>query len=198
MQKEIEIKFKLEKSDNNNLKNWLAQNSKFMGIINITDYYLDNPKFSFYIKSQDQIIEAPNFLRVRVTDKDSFLCFKNRKIDNVGKTVSVDELETKINEPEKILEILKYSGFTEILEIKKTREVYLYNNLFEVVFDNVDNLGNFIEIELKNYSGFVDTGKQEIYNLLKKIGFKKIVEFDRGYLTIFLNPKIDFEKLINL
>lgn len=198
MQKEIEIKFKLEKSDSNNLKNWLNQNSKFMGVINITDYYLDNPKSSFYTKSQDDLIEASNFLRLRVADNNNFLCFKKRKIDNIGKTVSVDELETKINEPEKIIEILKYSGFTEIIEIKKTREIYLYNNLFEVVFDNVNNLGNFIEIELKNYSGLVEHGKQEIYNLLKKIGFKKIVEFDRGYLTIFLNPKINFDKVTML
>lgn len=194
MQKEVEIKIKITEEETNLVKHWLKEYAKFIGFYSMTDYYFNNPKNSFYSKSLDGHKEIFNFLRVRITNRDSFICVKNREIDKYGNTLSVDEVETKVEDGNKAIEICQNSGFSEITEIKKERNVFLYNNLFEFAFDKVDKLGDFLEIELKNYTGSVDDGKELIYNLLKKIGLTKFIEFDRGYLTIFVNPNYYFGK----
>ncbi|MBU4269940.1 class IV adenylate cyclase [Candidatus Dependentiae bacterium] len=198
MQKEIEIKLKLDKTNSEKLNLWLTENAKYINSLNITDYYFDNPKCSFYSMSKTGYKEALNFLRLRLSDKDNFICFKKREIDDSGKTLSVDEVETKVEDGFKVIEILKNSGFSEVIEIEKKREVFLYKNLFEFAIDNFDKHGEFIEIELKNYDGSALDGIEQIYNLLKAIKITKFVLFDRGYLTIFINPNYDFGKNINL
>jgi len=198
MQKEIEIKFKLDSENSEILKTWLRSNAMFIGSYIITDYYFNNPKSSFYSESKLGYKEALNFLRLRLSDNGNFICFKNRKIDNFGKTLSVDEVETKVDDGFKVIEIFKNSGFSEMIEIKKTREIFLYKNLFEFSIDNFENYGQFIEIELKNYSEDVLQGIEQIYNLLKNIKITEFVLFDRGYLTMFINSNYDFGKNIKL
>lgn len=202
MHREIEIKIKISNEQTNLIKNWLKKYAKFLGIYSMTDYYFNNPKNSFYLKSTDGYTDILNFLRVRIvvldSFKESFICFKNRHINEYGNTLSVDELEIKVLDGNKAIEIFKNAGFSEITEIKKEREVFLFNNLFEFALDRVDKLGNFLEIELKNYKGSVNDGKKLIYDLLKKIAVIKFVEFDRGYFTIFINPKYFFGKEVNL
>ncbi|GEM_PF-3640113 len=39
--------------------------------------------------------------------------------------------------------------FKKLITVDKKREVYLYKNEFEIAFDEVKNLGYFIEIEAK-------------------------------------------------
>ena len=52
--------------------------------------------------------------------------------------------------------------------IDKTRETYLVNNL-ELDFDSVKNLGELLEIELKDNSSDIN----EIYNFVKKYELSK-------------------------
>lgn len=197
MQKEVEIKIKIDKRDVDILNNWLNLNTKFLGVLKITDYYLNNPDSSFYSDSPKGYKEALNFLRIRITDKDSFITFKKRNIDKEGETLSVNEVETKIGDGNKTIEIFKQLNFSDTIELKKKRYVYIYD-IFEIVLDEVEGLGSFIEIELKNYSGEVKPGIQKIYDLLKTIGIKNFVQYDYGYITIFLNPDYNFGKEVKL
>ena len=197
MQKEVEIKIKIDKIEQGVINNWLSSNAKSLGVLQITDYYLNNPKSSFYSDSSKGYKEALNFLRVRITDKNSFITFKKRNIDKNGETLSVDEVETKIGDGNKTIEIFKQLNFSDTIELKKKRIVYMYD-IFEFVFDEVEGLGDFVEIELKNYSGEAEPGIQKIYDLLKTIGIKNFVQYDYGYITMFLNPDYDFGKEVKL
>ena len=197
MQKEVEIKIKIDTKEQEIFKNWLASNAKSCGVLKITDYYLNNPKSSFYSDSKEGYKEALNFLRVRITDKDSFITFKKRDVDKNGKTVCVNEVETSVDDGHRAIEIFKLLNLSEVTEIKKQRSVYLYD-IFEIVFDEVEGLGSFVEIELKNYSGDVKPGMQKIYALLKIIGINKFIQYDYGYITIFLNTDYDFGKEVEI
>ena len=59
-------------------------------------------------------------------------------------------------------------GFNVEMVIDKTRETYLVNNL-ELDFDQVKNLGELLEIELKDNSSDIN----EIYNFVKKYELSK-------------------------
>ena len=52
--------------------------------------------------------------------------------------------------------------------IKKNRHIYLCDNKFEVVFDSIENFGEFVEVEIKNFDGTVEDGMNEIYGFLKE------------------------------
>ena len=198
MQKEIEIKVKTSDEQMKILRKWLADYAENVGQIDISDYYLDNPKSTFCFDSDKGYKDCLQFLRVRITPKDHFFCYKKRNIDSVGKTLSVQETEVEIADGCKILEILKNVGFIDQTVIKKKRDIYIVESKFEIVIDVVENIGTFIEIELKDQIVDVKVGLDKIYDLLKRIGIKEFVRFDRGYFCMFLNPKYDFGEKMTL
>lgn len=187
MQKEVEIKIRIDIEQELLLKDWLSNNANFVGDFKIIDYYLNDPRSSFYTISAKGYIEALNFLRLRVSGNGNFITFKKRKIDENHNTISVDEIETKIEDINKALEIFRSLNFLEITEIKKQRSIYMYD-IFEFAFDKVDGLGDFVEIELKNYNGDVKIGIKKIYDQLILMGVNKFIQYDRGYITMILNP----------
>jgi predicted adenylyl cyclase CyaB len=86
---------------------------------------------------------------------------------------------------------LKQLGYTDCIIIDKVRKKYLYNE-FEIVIDNVKNLGIFVEVELKEEVGDVKEGHKILKEFLKTIGIRKFKEQFRGYVSMFWNPHIDF------
>ncbi|KKQ11856.1 MAG: class IV adenylate cyclase [Candidatus Babeliales bacterium] len=197
MSKEIEIKIKLEINQIEQLREWLIQNAKFMDKLQMIDYYLDDPKKSLYKISPAGFKDPLEFWRVRQIDNVYFLCNKKRIIDENGRTVSVEENEAVTPEGEAIIQIFKKRGLTDQVIIYKTREIFQYED-FEIVFDNVKNLGEFVEIELKSDEQDPVQGKKLIYDLLKKIGITEFTQFDRGYLCMMLNPKSSFGEKVEL
>ncbi len=197
MPKEIEVKIKLESGKLEYLRNWLIQNAKFMDKLTIVDYYLDNPKKSMYIKSVKGFIDPIEFWRVRQVDNVYFLCNKKRVVDESGRTVSVEENEAVTPDGQAILQIFEERGLTSQVIVSKTREIFQIQD-FEVVLDEIEALGKFVEIELKSDEQDVKAGIEKIYGLLKKIGIIEFIQYDRGYLCMLLNPKIDFGEPVKL
>ncbi|MCF7899293.1 class IV adenylate cyclase [Candidatus Babeliales bacterium] len=201
MNKEIEIKFQLELDKNSFFGTWLEDNAMFKGNIKITDFYLNNPKLSYYFITEKGYKEILEFLRVRITDEKNYLCYKKRHLDSSGKTISVDELEVVVNDGLQTVKILEHAGYTDKIKIEKTRSIFMYED-FEIVLDTVEGLGSFIEIEIKEHEHKTEkdliNALDRIYDLLRKIGLPEIKIFDRGYLCMFLNPGYDFSEIIKL
>ena len=198
MQKEIEVKIQIKPEFVDILQNWLENNAKFITNLVVTDHYMDNPKSSFYSLSPLGYKETLQFLRLRITDKDHFICYKKRHIDLENRTASVDECQTKVEDGHKLLELLNCLGYTNQTLVQKKQQFYMIDDTFELVIDDIKNLGEFIEIELKKEVTDVKTGIQMIYDLLKKIGITEFKSFDRGYLCMTLNPDYDFSEDVNL
>ena len=110
--------------------------------------------------------ETMECVRIRETDKGSVLCYK--KIHRECNPVYCDEYETVIESKDQMEKILFALGFSIQMTIDKTRETYKFNNL-EFDFDSVENLGELLEIEIKDENLSLD----EIFDFISKYGLSK-------------------------
>jgi len=218
--KEIEVKIRPTEDQLKILKRWLKKNAEHKGIKHQKDVYVDNPQKTFTFKSKG-FIDAYDKLRVRFEKGKENICYKYRHIDSkTNKTLSCDELEFPVGDNHGLHEVLKILGFRDIklgeklggqetLNLLKTlgftkqefvekdRDVYLYKG-FEIVIDDVKNLGVFVEVEIKTEETETKKGIREIYDLFKLMGLKKITQFDRSYLHMLWNPGYDFSEEVDV
>lgn len=85
-----------------------------------------------------------------------------------------DEYETLIDNVDHLDKILISLGMKKIGVIKKTRKKYLYDDKFEISFDDVEKIGLFIEIETKR----IDDDLKEEYNYLMNLLNKLHIDFN--------------------
>lgn len=192
MKKEIEIKMQLTSVELDILKAWLKEKSRFVRSIHHIEYYLNNPKFSFHF-DRDGLKDSNDYLRIRMTEKEDSVCLKKFFPDpNVpGRHTHCDEYETEVKDGKVLLELMAQLGYTDVTIIDKIREEYMYLD-FEVVIDDVKDLGTFVEIELKKDCEDVKAGHKEIKDFIKILGITKYKELYRGYVSMFWNPSIDY------
>jgi predicted adenylyl cyclase CyaB len=184
---EIEITLKLEKPEK--LLNWLKENAEFIEKRTQTDWYFDSPKESFFFKDKNGYIDAYKWFRVRKTDKENSVCFKNWYVDEkTDKSTHCDEIETQIADSKKMVEILSKLGFKKFNETKKERKSYKYGD-YRFDCDKVKGLGFFVEVEFKGELDDTKKGTAKIFELLEKIGVKNFKTTKRGYQWMMLNPE---------
>jgi len=143
------------------------------------DLYFDNPNI--------HILSGGCALRVRDADGEYRLTYKGPKKDD--ETTSRPEFEIGIESAVEMIKILDELGFYEIFKVKKLRKTYLLKDLI-ITLDNVEDLGEFIEVEGKasNDEEFKEK-KDEIFKLLKKLGLSRKEISQRSYLEMLLNEK---------
>lgn len=194
--KEIEIKFKLVENTVSTLKEWLKKNADFKREEQHKEVYLDNPEKTFFFINKKNQRDACNFLRVRTATSSagskSSVCYKYWHKDENGIGTHCDEYETSVGSAEMMLPILQKSGYTEMTFINKKREIYM-SGIFEIVIDDVETLGTFVEIELKVPTENVNEGREHIEDLMKnKIGIVDYKKINGGYPHLIWNPgKLD-------
>ena len=110
--------------------------------------------------------ETMECVRIREENNNSTLAYK--KIHREANPVYCDEYETRVDNKEQMEKILFALGFKVQMVIDKTRESYKINEL-EFDFDSVKNLGELMEVELKNDSNDVSV----IYEFVSKYGLSK-------------------------
>ena len=96
------------------------------------------------------------YLRIRKENNIYVLNYKK----NSDKSLC-EEYETIIDNAENMNLILEHLNMIKIAEINKTRQKYLYKQKYEFSFDIVQNIGIFVEIEVKNLTSY-----EEEYNSL--------------------------------
>ena len=196
--KEIEVKIQIDIQQQNILQQWLDKNAKFVGNVNHIEYYLNNPTSTFFFTAPENYKDALDYLRIRITkDGDSF-CLKKFHEDPISKRpLYCDEYEVKVSDGKKTLELMKALGYTQHTIVEKNRSTYNFD-CFEIVIDQVKNLGMFAEIELKSEVSNAQVGIKLIYDFLKSIGITKFKIQKRGYISMLWNPKYNFGEEINL
>lgn len=139
------------------------------------DIYFAHPSRDF--KKTDEA------LRVRkVVGANSFLTYKGPKLDNLTKTR--EEFETKIDSHGSMVEALERLGFTKVLEVVKKRSHYNLGD-YEISIDEIDGLGQFIEIEKHGES----YEPEELVEQLKKLGIEESMMERKSYLELLLELK---------
>ena len=152
---ETEIKIKITRDKYESLKQFMQINAKFINTNRQIDKYYQ-PTYRKFINDDKFINE---WLRIGIRGNKKILNYKNWY-----NNMYCDEYEVEIDDEINLIKIFKALGLEEIAIVDKVRTTYLYLNKYEVALDFVNDLGYFIEIEVKKYD---DDAAKEYDNLLK-------------------------------
>lgn len=121
--------------------------------------------------------KAKYILRIRQSKDRAVLAYKAFTGDG-----SWMEIESAISSPQAIIEILENIGQKKYLNIHKHRLSVKYNK-FEINFDSITNLGDFIEIEC--FSSNVATAQKLLFSFAKNnFGISKKAIVKEGYVQL--------------
>ena len=149
---ELEMKAKIDPYTRGRI-NQILRRAEFIEEKIEEDIYFSSP-----IKDFKETDEA---LRVRYSNNKVILTYKGPKLDKVSK--SREEYEAFVSG--EIEQILQKLGYKEVLKVKKKRKVYRYKE-YIISIDEVEDLGEYLEVELKS-DNLRDVEKIEsLFNLL--------------------------------
>ncbi|HNV94074.1 MAG: CYTH domain protein [Candidatus Methanofastidiosum methylothiophilum] len=149
---ELEMKAKIDTYTRGRI-NQILRRAEFIEEKIEEDIYFSSP-----IKDFKETDEA---LRVRYSNNKVILTYKGPKLDKVSK--SREEYEAFVSG--EIEQILQKLGYKEVLKVKKKRKVYRYKE-YIISIDEVEDLGEYLEVELKS-DNLRDVEKIEgLFNLL--------------------------------
>ena len=187
--KEIEILVKI----NDDIKKVLKKFEQFEYIdteLVIDEYYYDPKRPNLKPDTNNQLSEC---LRLRKKGNKEIITYKDDVFEN-GKWLYSNEYETEIKSMKTLKQILKKLGFKKLLVIKNTKKVYKYDK-YEIVLEDVENLGYFMEVEyctLENVD--VKEIKNEIQKFIDSLNLKFSEELNMGKPEMILrNHKIKIE-----
>lgn len=165
---EVELRAKIKNTSL--LKNKL----KSIGAKLVSKKVQKDSYYGFY-----QTSKMPFIFRIRKTKNKSIFTFKGKKYE--GDT-AWPEFEFIIDGNEKqIHTALIKSDFNKFLEINKKREKYSFND-FEINIDKIENLGEFIEIEILSENE--KEGKSKVMEVMNKLGFEDSDIIHKGYVSL--------------
>lgn len=140
---ETEIKIKLSRDEFEIIESIMKNKAEFLKNSKQYDTYYQ-PLYRKFLKENKENINE--WLRIGIRGNKKILNYKNW-YDNMY----CDEYEVEIDNDKNLDKIFKILGLEKIAVVNKIRNTYLYLNKYEVALDYVDNLGYFIEIEVKKY-----------------------------------------------
>lgn len=178
MNEEVEIKVKL-KNPGGAIK-FLDENAEFVKSKSQKDDY-------FVPQNNDFFGEDPTkeYLRVRFEGEKNNIGYHFCHFDDKGRLLKTDEYESKVENPEMVEEILNKIGIIKRVSVEKNRKTYKYND-YEIVVDEIKNLGWFMEIEAGEIKESIEKTKEECYNLLKKFNIDWEEAPNMGYPDMIL------------
>jgi adenylate cyclase class 2 len=145
------------------------------------DRYFNHPSRDF--------AETDEALRIRSVGNVNRVTYKGPKIDQTTKTRRELELpladgtETALG----YAELFTALGFSEVREVRKSRrsaQLTRGGGQFEVVLDEVDGLGTFVELEQTVAEEDVERAKQALAELAGELGLDGVER--RSYLEMLL------------
>ena len=117
-------------------------------------------------------------VRIRKSNNDYLLAVKSAKQKMDG---CWGEYELPIENPQLYVEMLKTTGFENIINIKKVRKEYKLNNI-NIIIDRFKQYGDFLEVEIITEK----PDKALLFDFLKKLGIGKEEIIEKGYISLFL------------
>ncbi|MGC8610668.1 MAG: class IV adenylate cyclase [Thermoplasmata archaeon] len=165
---EIEVKYRIKNIDDLE-KKIVELGAEYLGEVIESDFYYNHPCKDF--SKTDEAI------RIRKYERGILLTYKGPRKKSDYKIR--EEIETIVDE--NIFDILKKLNFKEIANIIKRRKKYRIWNV-NILLDHVENLGNFIELEI-----FDENYLQNIEKLVNILDLKE--KENKTYLELFIGDK---------
>jgi len=195
----IEVEIKVKISDPDLMRKKFNKND---GIYKFSlqheDIYFNMPKGLRDFKQTDEALRLRKSIEYNRTDKTKsqkinyFITYKGKKIDRSTKTRK--EIELKIEDLEKMREMLNTLGFQEVFTVTKERELYefLYeNHHIEALIDFLPILNQyFIEIEhTTNSIENANAAREILFAFLNLLGINKEESITKSYLELILEKE---------
>lgn len=183
--KEIEVLFEVP---NHSVEDLIARFSeyRFVGTLETTDEYFFNPGSGAFAPSES--LRLTDSFRVRTKDGKNYIAVKkDHFLENDIWSYS-DEYETEIGDADVMKHILHQLGFDQLVIIKNKKHTFISDE-YEVVVEEVENLGVFIEVESLDQEAEdedVTRIKLEIIELLKRKGITVTGELNMGKPELML------------
>lgn len=135
------------------------------------DLYFNHPAYNF--KDTDEA------LRLRRQNEKVYVAYKGPALSKIAKTRY--EQEVGVSDYEGMKDILLKVGFTPVYEVRKTRRYFTKEDI-TITLDQVENLGNFVEIEVLGEDR--EAGEKRIFDLAKILGLSRFEH--KSYLGLLL------------
>ncbi|HDD45991.1 MAG TPA: class IV adenylate cyclase, partial [Candidatus Aenigmarchaeota archaeon] len=181
---EIEIKIPLNENTFSRVRSKIKRIAKFVKKTKQIDEYFTpahrnfiRPKFPF------------EWLSIRRRGDKVILNYKHYYPENVEVTTHCDEFETEVKSHEALAKIFSALNFKKLVTVVKEREVYLYNDEFEIALDRVKELGYFIEIEAIKDFGGIKSAREKLFEFAKSLGIDISKTDKRGYPYLLMKKK---------
>lgn len=150
----------------------------------IDTYYYDPLRNNLKPNSNNQIDEC---LRLRTKGNCNSITYKDDHFDENGKWLYSDEYETKVEDLLMVSKIFTKLGLKELLTIHNNKKTYRYKD-YEIVFENVKDLGLFLEVEYcTNEDIDIKAKKEEIQNFIDSLGLNVSKELNMGKPEMLIN-----------
>ena len=169
---EIEIKLKIDNKEYNRIFNLISKNSNAKKITKQIDTY-----YSFIDN---------NWLRTR-NENGKYIFSYKKKIDKNH----YEKYDILVDNIVNLNKILSEFGVREIGIIEKNRTSYIYKNKYKFSFDNVKDIGLFIEIENINKSGDYKKDVYDLLNIIKSLNIDLNTIDRRKYINIYEKKRTD-------
>ena len=170
---ETEIKIKISKLEFENIELFLKKNAKFLNESKQIDTYYQ-PTHRKFLKDKNEMINE--WLRIGLRGNKKILNYKNWY-----NNMYCDEYEVEIDDEKNMERILKILGLEKIAIVNKIRQIYCYLEKYEIGLDYVENLGYFIEIEVKKYTESAMAEYDKLLKLAKQLNLNLNNIDKKGY-----------------
>jgi len=174
---EVEVKVP---ADHDAVRDALASVGAEVGAtVEQADTYYDAPHRDFAATD-----EALRVRRVRADgEEDARLTYKGPKVDAESKTR--EEIETGVEDAGDAGAILEALDFSPAATVRKRRTYYAYGE-YTVVLDDVEGLGEYVEVEREAAEADVERALEEAYEVLESLGLDPADQIRTSYLGLLL------------
>jgi adenylate cyclase, class 2 len=186
MQYEVEQKFRLTEPAESVVVRLVEFGAVEIGEIQQADHYFNHPVRDFATTDEA--------LRIRSVGDQNWLTWKGPKLDQQTKTRR--EIETALGDGSKtadeIGEVLTILGFYSVAIVRKVRRRFEFERdgrRIEFALDRVDEVGEFLEVELLADQAELDAARQALRSLCAEIGLEDSSIERKSYLGLLLDGR---------
>ena len=144
-----------------------------------TDTYFDT--FEDIVRTNDHALRVRTSENLTSGEKHHSITYKGPKLDKISMTRQ--ELETEIADADVMKQLLNALGYVKMYSVTKTRQYFSFETVTACI-DAVNDLGEFLELEMVVSETERACALEHIIELLKKIGYGKEDIIRTSYLSM--------------
>ena len=127
--------------------------------------------------------QSDEALRVRKDKEGVKITYKGAKVDK--ETKSREEVNLRVEDFDKAVELLEKLGFKAVKEVVKLRRIYRIGEAI-ICYDDVKGLGKFVEIEIESDKDGFENAKQKVFEIAEQLGFNPKDSIRKSYLEMLV------------